>query len=226
MASATAEELEVKNSTESAQTFIDWFYTSVSDRKPLASFYVNSNAKYAAAGAAADLSINGRVCAKPSDFEDLLARQAGVTPAGASNGTTNAAAAAATSSTSTPTGGSGSGGNNGFRVRYDVDGFDVHVLNPSFRLACPDNILQRLTPGSAAYDTTTPAQQKQLQQRMVSLLVQVTGHVQYGAGKDAPRGAFTEVFVLVPNWDAIGAGARTPRGLRNYLILGQNFRAL
>ncbi|CAK7220546.1 hypothetical protein SCUCBS95973_004195 [Sporothrix curviconia] len=213
MASATAEELEVKNSTESAQTFIDWFYTSVSDRKPLASFYVNSNAKYAAAGAAADLSINGKVCAKPSEFEELLAIQAGVTPSGATNGTTT-------------TGGSGHGGDKGFRVRYDVDGFDVHVLNPSFRLACPDNILQRLTPGSAAYDTTTPAQQKQLQQKMVSLLVQVTGHVQYGAGKEAPRGAFTEVFVLVPNWDAIATGPRTPRGLRSYLILGQNFRSL
>ncbi|CAK7230842.1 hypothetical protein SBRCBS47491_007725 [Sporothrix bragantina] len=213
MASATAEELEVKNSTESAQTFIDWFYTSVSDRKPLASFYVNSNAKYAAAGAAADLSINGKVCAKPSDFEELLALQAGVKSVG---GTTNG-----TTTTTT-----GSGGDKGFRVRYDVDGFDVHVLNPSFRLACPDNVLQRLTPGSAAYDTTTPAQQKQLQQRMVSLLVQVTGHVQYGAGKDAPRGAFTEVFVLVPNWDAIAAGPRTPRGLRSYLILGQNFRSL
>ncbi|CAK7267102.1 hypothetical protein SEPCBS57363_002429 [Sporothrix epigloea] len=213
MASATAEELEVKNSTESAQTFIDWFYTSVSDRKPLASFYVNSNAKYASAGAAADLSINGKVCTKPSEFEDLLARQAGVTLPSASNGTT------ATSS-------SGPGSNNGFRVRYDVDGFDVHVLNPSFRLACPENILQRLVPGSSAYDTTTPAQQKQLQNRMVSLLVQVTGHVQYGAGKEAPRGTFTEVFVLVPNWDAIASGPRTPRGLRNYLILGQNFRSL
>ncbi|CAK7204070.1 hypothetical protein SEUCBS139899_006821 [Sporothrix eucalyptigena] len=209
MASATAEELEVKNSTDSAQSFIDWFYTCVSDRKPLAAFYVNSNSKYAAAGAAADLSINGRVCAKPSEFEDLLARQAGATPAGA----------AATNGTTAST-------NSGFRVRYEVDGFDVHVLNPSFRLACPDAILQRLTPGSDAYETTTPQQQKQLQQKMVSLLVQVTGHVQYGAGKDAPRGAFTEVFVLVPNWDALAGGPRTPRGIRNYLILGQNFRAL
>lgn len=216
MAAATAEELEVKNSTESAQTFIDWYYTSVSDRKPLTSFYVNSNNKYAAAGAAADLSINGKVCAQPSDLEDLLARQAGV-PARATNG--GGAAATATAASSVP-------GSSGFRVRYDVDGFDVHVLNPQFRLACPDAILQRLTPGSAAYETTTPQQLKQLTQKMVSLLVQVTGHVQYGGGKDAPRGAFTEVFVLVPNWDALAGGPRTPRGLRNYLILSQNFRAL
>lgn len=215
MASATAEELEVKNSTESAQTFIDWFYTSVSDRKPLNSFYVNSNSKYSAAGAAADLTINGMVCAKPSDFEALLARQAGAqaTNGATTNGTSNPNN---NPSSSTPT----------FRVRYDVDGFDVHVLNPQFRLACPDTILQRMTPGSAAYETTTPQQLKQLQQKMVSLLVQVTGHVQYGAGKDSPRGAFTEVFVLVPNWDAMANGPRTPRGLRNYLILSQNFRAL
>ncbi|KIH88350.1 hypothetical protein SPBR_07852 [Sporothrix brasiliensis 5110] len=223
MASATAEELEVKNSTESAQTFIDWFYTSVSDRKPLASFYVNNNAKYSAVGAAADLSINGMVCAKPADFEALLARQAGAqnaNGAAATNGTSSVSNphrnTSSSSSSSTPT----------FRVRYDVDGFDVHVLNPQFRLACPDAILQRMTPGSAAYETTTPQQLKQLQQKMVSLLVQVTGHVQYGAGKEAPRGAFTEVFVLVPNWDALASGPRTPRGLRNYLILSQNFRAL
>ncbi|KAL1894728.1 hypothetical protein Sste5346_005703 [Sporothrix stenoceras] len=212
MAAATAEELEVKNSTESAQTFIDWFYTSVSDRKPLASFYVNNNAKYSAVGAKADLSINGMVCEKPADFEALLARQAG---AGAN---TNGAAAA--------TNGAASGTSSTFRVRYDVDGFDVHVLNPQFRLACPDSVMQRMTPGSAAYETTTPQQLKQLQQKMISLLVQVTGHVQYGAGKEAPRGAFTEVFILVPNWDAMANGPRTPRGIRNYLILSQNFRAL
>lgn len=220
MASATAEELEVKNSTESAQTFIDWFYTSVSDRKPLASFYVNNNAKYSAVGAKADLSINGMVCEKPSDFEALLARQAGA------QNTNGAATTNGTSSTATTTNSSSNSTTPTFRVRYDVDGFDVHVLNPQFRLACPDSVLQRMTPGSAAYETTTPQQLKQLQQKMVSLLVQVTGHVQYGAGKEAPRGAFTEVFILVPNWDAMVSGPRTPRGIRNYLILSQNFRAL
>lgn len=220
MAAATAEELEVKNSTESAQTFIDWFYTSVSDRKPLASFYVNNNAKYAAAGAAADLSINGLVCAKPADFEALLAKQAGAATKTTSTTPSNGAAANGVPPPPPPSTAPS------FRVRYDVDGFDVHVLNPQFRLACPDTVLQRMTPGSAAYETTTPQQLKQMQLRMVSLLVQVTGHVQYGAGKEAPRGAFTEVFVLVPNWDAMASGPRIPRGLRNYLILGQNFRAL
>ncbi len=158
------------------------------------------------------------VCAQPADFEALLAVQAAATPpAGSSvaaNGSTTAATPTSTSSS-------------GFRVRYEVDGFDVHVLNPQFRLACPPAVLQRLTPGTPAYETTTPQQLRQLQLRMVSLLVQVTGHVQYGPAKDAPRGAFTEVFVLVPNWDAVAPGPRgAPRGLRSYLILSQNFRAL
>ena len=154
------------------------------------------------------------VCAQPADFEALLAKQAGAAPP--ASGAASNGASATSSSSSSPS----------FRVRYDVDGFDVHVLNPQFRLGCPDAVLQRMTPGTPAYDTTTPAQLKQLQQKMVSLLVQVTGHVQYGAGKEAPRGAFQEVFVLVPNWDAVAGGPRTPRGLRSYLILSQNFRSL
>ncbi|OAA54313.1 Nuclear transport factor 2, Eukaryote [Niveomyces insectorum RCEF 264] len=218
MAAATAEELEVKNSTESAQNFIDWFYTAVSDRNPLASFYVNSNSKYATAGVAADIAINGLVCAQPADFEALLARQATGSRTGAANGNAIATSASTSSSSSNPA----------TRVRYDVDGFDVHVLNPQFRLACPAPLQQRLDapPTGSGGASNNASQQRQLQQRAVSLLVQVTGHVQYGGGKDAPRGAFTEVFVLVPNWDVLAAGPKAPRGMRHYLIQSQTFRAL
>lgn len=57
-----------------------------------------------------------------------------------------------------------------------------------------------------------------------SLLLQVTGQITYGNDKDAPKKAFNETFVLVPNWDALRKGAG--RNMRKRLILSQNFRAL
>ncbi|EFX03811.1 hypothetical protein CMQ_739 [Grosmannia clavigera kw1407] len=217
-AAAAAEELE---------SFIEWFYSFVSDRKPLAAFYVNSNAKYAAVGLAADISINGLVCPTPADFEALLETQAtGKSAGAATNGVGSSNGATANGGAFKPNNASSSTPISQ-RVRYDVDSFDVHVLNPQFRLACPDQLLQRLIPtGPSGSSGTASSSIAQLQQKMASLLVQVTGHVVYGGGKDAVRGPFTEVLVLVPNWDVLIAGARAPRGLRSHLILSQNFRAL
>lgn len=99
-------------------------------------------------------------------------------------------------------------------MRYEVEGFDVHVLNPQFRVACPEH-LQTEARGRGAI--TSQAQK-------ASLMLQVTGWVQYGASKEAPRKGFSEVFVLVPNWDSMGPKA--PRGLRGWLIMSQNYRAL
>lgn len=134
------------------------------------------------------------------------------------SGDAAAGASSSSSSSSTPV---------ALRVRYELEGFDVHVLNPQFRLACPDVLLQRLIPtGPSGGGGANSSSTAQLQQKMASLLVQVTGHVVYGGSKDAARGPFTEVLVLAPNWDVLVAGARAPRGLRSYLILSQNFRAL
>ena len=95
------------------------------------------------------------------------------------------------------------------RVRYEVDGFDVQVLNPNFGLACPEQILAKGPDKSGG---------------RISMAVQVSGILHLGAGADAPRKAFNEVFVLVPNWDA--AGPRAPRNLKKWLILSQNYRTL
>jgi len=132
------------------------------------------------------ITVNGAVLAAPTDYEALLERQA---PA--------AAGPAA-------------------RVRFEVDGFDAHVLNPAFRAACPEHILNQPEPRGRGAAAVVAAK--------ASLLVHVSGWAQYGAGKDAARGGFVEVFVLVPNWDAMGP--RAPRGLKNWLIMSQNFRSL
>ena len=95
------------------------------------------------------------------------------------------------------------------RVKYEVDGFDVQVLNSNFGLACPEQILAKGPDKSGS---------------RLSMAVQVSGILHLGGGADAPRKAFNEVFVLVPNWDA--TGPRAPRNMRKWLILSQNYRTL
>jgi len=163
---------------------------------------VNGNAKYAATPvSAADISINGHRCPTPGDFATLLEGQR-------AKG----------------------------RVHYEVEGFDVHVLNPDFRAGCPEHLLEPSFSSLATQQGGAPPTQprgrggaavaeRQVAQaaQKASLLLQVTGWVQYGSGKEAPRSSFEETFVLVPNWDAIGPKA--PRGAKNWLIMSQSFRA-
>jgi len=146
---------------------------------------------------APDISINGTVLAQPGDYEALLKKQ-------------------------------------GRDTRYEIESFDAQVVNPRFALAAPADL--------QTHDLNR-----------ISILVQVTGRVTVGGaqGKDgaaagaaasrsAPAGAggsgaastatssgpraFNEVFVLVPNWDALGKNS--PKGLKRMVILSQNFRAL
>jgi NTF2-related export protein 1/2 len=98
----------------------------------------------------------------------------------------------------------------GTGVHYELESFDAHVANPDFSLDAPDHLLAPDRTGAKA-----------------SVLVNAIGRIQYGRGKDALQQNFTEVFVLVPNWDAFGrGGGGGPRGPRRKLIMSQNFRAL
>ncbi|KKA27866.1 hypothetical protein TD95_003247 [Thielaviopsis punctulata] len=89
----------------------------------------------------------------------------------------------------------------GADIRYDVESFDTHVVNPAFAIAAPENTQPR-----------------------GSILVQVTGKVSFGKGRDMVKKAFSEVFILVPNWDAHARNA--PKNLRRFLIMSQNYRSL
>jgi NTF2-related export protein 1/2 len=92
-------------------------------------------------------------------------------------------------------------------VRYEVESFDAHVVNPNFNLGAPDHLLGAEKSGAKS-----------------SVLAQVTGRVYYGRGRDVPQQGFNEVFVLVPNWDSFGRNA--PRNPKRWLIMSQNFRGL
>lgn len=101
---------------------------------------------------------------------------------------------------------------NGSRVKYDIEGFDAHVLNPNFLVACPPDVLAQ------------QQQQSRNRDAKVSIMAMVNGAVQFGTDKDAPRRPFTEVFVLVPNWESMGPKA--PRNAKRFLVLSQNYRAM
>lgn len=58
----------------------------------------------------------------------------------------------------------------------------------------------------------------------MSLLVQVAGRVTFGKGRESVRKGFSEAFVLVPNWEALGRNP--PRNARRWLIMSQNLRTL
>ncbi|KAL2207895.1 NTF2-like protein [Sarocladium strictum] len=98
----------------------------------------------------------------------------------------------------------------GHNVRYDVESLDAQVMNPSFQYGAPEHV-----------QSNTGAQKTG---QKMSIVVMVTGKVQFGRGKEAPQKMFNETFVLVPNWDALKKNP--PRGIRKWLIMSQNFRAL
>lgn len=95
-------------------------------------------------------------------------------------------------------------------VFYHPESFDTHVVNPLFAYNAPDNIPDR--------------PRRERSGDMMSMTVLVTGRMRFGKGKDAPEKNFTDSFILVPNWEAMQRNP--PRGIRSWLIMSQNFRAL
>ncbi|KAI1084110.1 hypothetical protein F5B20DRAFT_523714 [Whalleya microplaca] len=92
-------------------------------------------------------------------------------------------------------------------VYYDVRSFDAQPVNANYAAGAPER---------------TGADAKKGDR--LSIAVQVSGSVRYGKGEDAETKAFHEAFLLVPHWEAWGRNA--PRGLRRWVVVSQNFRAL
>ena len=192
-------EVQIKQAGETAKIFVDAYYDALNRRRPTASlppFYTSSSKAYAALPP--DISINGLHMSSPADFAKLLEDNY-LDDEAASQPPTGPASTA----TTTPRGGVAPP-----KVQYEIEAFDAHVLNPDFNVAAPPGILEV----------------KNAKGAKCSILTQVTGRVRYGVGRDAPMKTFNETFVLVPNWDAFGKNA--PKGMRRWVIMSQNFRAL
>ncbi|ROT43720.1 hypothetical protein SODALDRAFT_320115 [Sodiomyces alkalinus F11] len=213
-------ETQIKQAADTAKIFVDAYYDALNRRRPSAAlppFYVSASTAYNTHPP--DISINGRPLTSPAEYAALLEQHYFK---GEANGAT--AAAGATGATGATGGAGGAGATpNGTnppattsrqapattpQVRFEIESFDAHVVNPDYNLAAPPHVLS--TPDKSG--------------AKCSVLTQVTGRVYYGRGRDAPAKTFNEVFVLVPNWDMFVRNP--PKGARRWLIMSQNFRAL
>lgn len=95
-------------------------------------------------------------------------------------------------------------------MHYEVESLDAHVANPSFQFGVPENLHDK--------------DRVERNGGRMSIVVTAMGKVQFGKGREAPQKMFNETFVLVPNWDALSRNP--PRGIKKWLIMSQNFRAL
>ncbi|ROW06145.1 hypothetical protein VMCG_04605 [Cytospora schulzeri] len=191
-----SQEIDVKVSSEGAQSFVEWYYNDLNDHRSLSSFYVNSSTKYTNAGINADITINGAVLTSPAEYEALLDEQRGAP--NKANGTGPSSGSSSSSSRSSA-----------LKVRYEVDGYDTQVINNDYGLACPEHILSRGPDKNGG---------------RISMVVSVQGVVHLGAAPDTQHKKFHEVFVLVPNWDV--RGRNPPRNAKRFLISSQNYRTL
>lgn len=87
-------------------------------------------------------------------------------------------------------------------TRYEVQTFDCQIINKAY-------------PTPTATGLKTP---NQLTIRDMSILVVVSGYVQFGAEIDQPQRGFSETFVLVPS-----PGGKN-KNRSGWLIQSQNFR--
>ncbi|KAI9841210.1 MAG: hypothetical protein M1837_000937 [Sclerophora amabilis] len=90
------------------------------------------------------------------------------------------------------------------RTHFDIQSYDCHIINPNYLPS--DSKEKPVLPG-----------------KNMSLLVSVSGTVQFGDDADAEERAFSESFVLVPNEDFHAAKNRGS-GKKEWLIQSQNFR--
>ncbi|KAK3350819.1 hypothetical protein B0H65DRAFT_456015 [Neurospora tetraspora] len=189
MATISKDEAIIRSSGEAARAFTDWYYTQLTDGKPIASAYVNSNAKYLAAShPPADICINGQVIATPEEWDALLEQQR-LVPFTQQKG----------------------------KVKYEVEGFDVHVINKDYRFAAPAEIVA----------ATDPKLMQRTEDARLMMVVTVAGSVTFGAGGKEkgtpPKQHFSDVFVLVPNWDYVTRPKF--KGHKRYLVASHTYRA-
>ncbi|PCG94569.1 uncharacterized protein BHQ10_003018 [Talaromyces amestolkiae] len=83
-------------------------------------------------------------------------------------------------------------------TRHDIQSVDCQIINK-------------------AYPTTKPGNTARENAKNISMLVTVSGSVQYG-GKDSPQHGFSETFVLIPNTES------KEKNRKDWLIQSQNFR--
>jgi NTF2-related export protein 1/2 len=98
-------------------------------------------------------------------------------------------------------------------VRYEVEGYSVHVINADYQFGAPQKMVDLHSPTDGV--------------RMMMTL-SVSGTVYFGTGRNKgddywEKQHFYDRFILVPNWDVLERPG-TRHG-RKYLVISHNYRA-
>ncbi|KAI1367575.1 nuclear transport factor 2 domain-containing protein [Xylaria arbuscula] len=202
MANLPSLDTQARVASEAAEDFVNHYYESLNKRQSLAAYYASTSSHLTSASVKPDISINGRVVESIAAYEALLDAQ-------------------------------------GANVHYTVTSFDAHPVNPNYALGCPEN-LSAAANGEANGPGRGKITKSVKDGDRVSFAIQVSGTIRYGKPGDtpapaAPEGgaavdgappevAFNESWFLVPHWEALGRNAA--RGLKKWVVVSQNFRAL
>ncbi|KAK0613383.1 hypothetical protein B0T14DRAFT_526137 [Immersiella caudata] len=181
-------ERAVTASAEACEKFVETYYQAINSNKPVASYYVTDNTTYTNAGhPPADICINGQAGLTPKQWDDLLETQRKIPSASNTNPRYHP-------------------------VRYEVESYDMHVINPDYRFAAPPALL--------VPDTSKPDLGAGIR---LMMMLTVSGTVYFTSDRDGLKQHFNDVFILVPNWDVLAKhGSRAARKL---LIASHSYRA-
>ncbi|KAI1376502.1 hypothetical protein F4677DRAFT_79954 [Hypoxylon crocopeplum] len=231
-------ETQAKVASEAAQVFIDHYYEALTRRRPLGPFYASTSPRLTSAGVKPDISINGRfVGTEVSAYEELLKTQGEpvsydvgsfdvqpVNPwyrAGEPESTSSISAALAGNTTTNGAGGgAGATGRDATAVAATLRNGD----RMSFAVQVSGTV--RYGRGHVATGEGGPAKAVVDAATTTTIIAPAVGGTAAAAadGHELLEKDFNESFLLVPHWEAWGRNA--PKGLRKWVIVSQNFRAL
>ncbi|KAI1174011.1 hypothetical protein F4777DRAFT_580413 [Nemania sp. FL0916] len=218
MANLPSIDTQAKVASDAAQSFVEHFYDSLNKRQPLAQFYASASPRLAGASLKPDISINGRVLDSVAGYEALLDAQGkpvyySVASFDAHPVNPNFSIGCPDNLSSSATAGGGDEGGKGKIAKSVRDGdrlsFAVQVSGTVKYGKPGDATATAAAAASGGFGSigTGGAQGKDAQDKEAS----------------SPESAFTESWLLVPHWEALGRNAS--RGLRRWLVVSQNFRA-
>ncbi|KAI0192180.1 nuclear transport factor 2 domain-containing protein [Astrocystis sublimbata] len=206
MATLPSLDTQARVASDAAQAFVTHYYESLNKRQPLAQYYASTSTHLSSVPVKPDISINGQVVESVAAYEALLDAQ-------------------------------------GKNVQYTVASFDAQPVSPNYALGCPDALALSGSDTSSNAPGRSKVAKSIKDGDRVSFTVQVSGVVRYGkAGDDSaatgpsagpgsgpgdgepPEMGFNEAWLLVPHWEALGRNAS--RGLKEWVVVSQNFRAL
>ncbi|KAI2608671.1 uncharacterized protein GGS25DRAFT_521844 [Hypoxylon fragiforme] len=225
-------ETQAKVASDAAQVFVDHYYETRSRRRSLRGFYTSASPRLTGAGARPDISINGLPCADLSAYEALLEAQgAHVAYDVASFDAQPVNAHYRIGEPDAAEGGGGGGGGreasaaaaavrNGDRISFVVQ-VSGTVRFGRGHVATADGGGGAAAASAAAAPPKPPVANVFSPSGTTSAAAAAAATDNNDGLQERP---FMEAFVLVPHWEASARNAA--RGLRKWVIVSQNYRAL